>query len=30
MFNGAVTNYCGIQHNPSGYNTRYLLIWLNY
>jgi hypothetical protein len=29
-FNGAATNYSGIERNASGNNTLYLLLWLNY
>ena len=29
-FNGAATNYSGIERNASGNNTLYLLVWLNY
>jgi hypothetical protein len=29
-FNGAATNYSGIERNASGNNTLYLLVWLNF
>jgi hypothetical protein len=29
-FNGAATNYSGIERNTSGTNTLYLLVWLSY
>jgi len=29
-FNGAVSNYSGIERNASGNNTLYLLLWVNY
>ena len=29
-FNGAATDYAGINRNASGNNTLYLLVWLNF